>query len=101
MSQPYGTFNGEFTLQPNAMPGDYNFTVGSNGKDLYGGNLYFQVADYRKPEINLSVEFSPETGEKRPAGDWNRQSRLFLWRAGGRLALYLDFVHQPVLFLHP
>jgi uncharacterized protein YfaS (alpha-2-macroglobulin family) len=55
----YGTFNGEFTLAANAEPGDYNLTVLGAGKDIYNGSLYFQVADYRKPEINLSVTLSP------------------------------------------
>lgn len=57
----YGTFNGEFNLPTNSAPGDYNLTVSSGGKDLPNGMLYFQVADYRKPEINLSVTLSPNS----------------------------------------
>jgi uncharacterized protein YfaS (alpha-2-macroglobulin family) len=56
----YGTFNGTFKLAANAVPGGYNLSVASNGKDLPGGSLYFQVADYRKPELNLSVKLSPD-----------------------------------------
>ncbi len=58
----YGSFNGEYKLAANAEPGDYNLTVASAGNDLNNGSLYFQVADYRKPEINLSVSLSPDPG---------------------------------------
>ena len=57
----YGTINGDFSLPVNAAPGDYSFSVAGNGEDISRGTLYFQVADYRKPEINLSVEISPTT----------------------------------------
>ncbi len=54
----YGTFNGEFSLSANAVPGTYNIEV-DDGSSSYGTTLYFQVADYRKPEINLAVTLSP------------------------------------------
>jgi uncharacterized protein YfaS (alpha-2-macroglobulin family) len=60
---PYGTFDGKFNLPANSPPGSYSFTVASNGKDLSGGSLYFTVADYRKPEMNLSAEISPQTAK--------------------------------------
>ena len=50
---PYGTFNGEYQLPDDAPPGYYTFQNDSLG--LY---FNFQVAEYRKPEINLSVDFS-------------------------------------------
>jgi uncharacterized protein YfaS (alpha-2-macroglobulin family) len=52
---PYGTFNGEFELSPNAIPGRYTFSNSNFG--LY---FSFQVAEYRKPEIDLNVDFSPD-----------------------------------------
>ncbi|MGE5643017.1 MAG: Ig-like domain-containing protein, partial [Byssovorax cruenta] len=52
---PYGTFNGEYQLPENAAPGNYSFE--SANFDLY---FNFQVAEYRKPEINLSVNFSAD-----------------------------------------
>lgn len=54
-----GTFNGEFNLPAKAAPGYYSLSIASNGKDIYNGNLYFTVADYRKPEINLTVQIDP------------------------------------------
>ncbi len=56
----YGTFNGEFVLGANAEPGDYHFSISSGDKNIYGSDIYFKVADYRKPELNLSVTFSAE-----------------------------------------
>jgi uncharacterized protein YfaS (alpha-2-macroglobulin family) len=52
---PYGTFNGEFKLAEDAAPGYYTFQNGPF--EFY---FYFQVAEYRKPEINLNVDFSAD-----------------------------------------
>src|SRR5690349_5886137 len=49
---PYGTFSGEVTLSPEAVPGYYVFENAS--LEFY---LSFQVAEYRKPEIDLNVQF--------------------------------------------
>jgi alpha-2-macroglobulin len=49
----YGTANGEYTLLPEAQPGYYRLGEGDDA-------LWFQVADYRKPEINLQVAFDKE-----------------------------------------
>ncbi|HEX5808507.1 MAG TPA: Ig-like domain-containing protein, partial [Anaerolineales bacterium] len=52
---PYGTFNGDFKLPPDAVPGYYTFD--NPELEFY---LSFQVAEYRKPEINLSVDVAEE-----------------------------------------
>jgi hypothetical protein len=49
----YGTANGEYTLLPEAQPGYYRLGEGDDA-------LWFKVADYRKPEINLQVAFDKE-----------------------------------------
>jgi uncharacterized protein YfaS (alpha-2-macroglobulin family) len=49
----YGTFSGELKLPEDAQPGNYTLTL----KDMPGSDLYFQVAEYRKPEIELNVSF--------------------------------------------
>ncbi|HEY3312408.1 MAG TPA: Ig-like domain-containing protein [Anaerolineales bacterium] len=56
----FGGFNGEFNLPANAEPGYYNLSVAQGGVDVQNGVLGFQVADYRKPEINLAVSISPD-----------------------------------------
>ena len=48
----FGTGKGEYILPANAIPGDYQL---NNPQD--GSYFYFKVADYRKPEINLQVNF--------------------------------------------
>jgi alpha-2-macroglobulin len=52
---PYGTFNSEVKLSQDAVPGYYVFE--NSTLELY---FSFQVAEYRKPEINLSVDFSAD-----------------------------------------
>jgi uncharacterized protein YfaS (alpha-2-macroglobulin family) len=49
----YGTGNGEYQLLPEAQPGSYRL-----GDDY--NSVYFQVAEYRKPEINLQVDFDKD-----------------------------------------
>jgi uncharacterized protein YfaS (alpha-2-macroglobulin family) len=48
----FGTTHGEYNLPSSAMPGLYRL----DHPDDYLG-VYFQVANYRKPEINLQVAF--------------------------------------------
>ncbi|MDX1377341.1 MAG: Ig-like domain-containing protein, partial [Anaerolineales bacterium] len=52
---PFGTFNGQFELSQDAIPGRYTFT--NSNLELY---FSFQVAEYRKPEIDLNVDFSSD-----------------------------------------
>jgi alpha-2-macroglobulin len=49
----YGTAHGEYTLLPEAQPGYYRLGDGYEA-------VWFQVADYRKPEINLQVSFEED-----------------------------------------
>ena len=51
----FGTAYGEYTLPEDAQPGYYNL---ANDEDEV--SLYIQVAEYRKPEINLQVELAEE-----------------------------------------
>ena len=49
----YGTAQGEIQLSSQAEPGYYRLTTET-------GMVYFQVANYRKPEIELNVNFDLE-----------------------------------------
>ncbi|GAB4505611.1 MAG: hypothetical protein Fur0043_26080 [Anaerolineales bacterium] len=62
---PYGTFHGEYTLPGQAQPGWYSLV-----NDALGASLSFEVAEYRKPEIELEVAFDAEQAKagKPPAG---------------------------------
>jgi len=48
----FGSAHGEYNLPSGAVPGTYSLV----NPDDYSG-VYFQVANYRKPEINLKVAF--------------------------------------------
>ncbi|OGN73680.1 MAG: hypothetical protein A2X25_15080 [Chloroflexi bacterium GWB2_49_20] len=50
----FGTASGEFQLPADAVPGYYS--ISSDISNFYG---YFNVANYRKPGINLSVDLQP------------------------------------------
>ncbi len=50
----YGTLQGQFTLPPDAPPGFYSIQVNDQPDAL----VEFRVAAYRKPEIDLNVEFN-------------------------------------------
>ncbi len=52
---PYGTFHGEYTLSNQTQPGWYNLA-----NDQLGAYLSFDVAEYRKPEIELEAAFTAE-----------------------------------------
>ncbi len=58
----YGAFSGQFQLPAGATPGGWNIQVKGNpgqwGDQTF--SIYFDVADYRKPEISLSVVMTPQ-----------------------------------------
>ncbi len=49
----YGTLEGSFDLSVDAQPGFYTISLPDLNSDLY-----FQVAEYRKPEFDLQVSFT-------------------------------------------
>ncbi|GAB4483121.1 MAG: hypothetical protein OHK0031_06170 [Anaerolineales bacterium] len=58
----YGAFDGAFTIPAAMTPGGAYLQVNGDQnpagyRDTY--SIYFQVADYRKPELNLAVTFDP------------------------------------------
>jgi hypothetical protein len=52
----YGTINGEFNLPEGLRPGSYSIAI----PDLDYSSISVPVADYRKPEIDLQVNFDQE-----------------------------------------
>src|SRR5215212_2213630 len=69
---PYGTFNGQFTLSQDTVPGYYTF---ENSPLEF--NFSFQVAEYRKPEINLNVDFSADEIQLGNSAKANVEARYF------------------------
>ncbi|HKY55150.1 MAG TPA: Ig-like domain-containing protein, partial [Anaerolineales bacterium] len=93
---PYGTFNGQFQLPENAVPGDYAFD--NNTLEFY---FPFKVAEYRKPEINLSADFSADEIKLGDSAKANINAQYFFDAPAGNVevhwALYAkpDFFHLP------
>jgi uncharacterized protein YfaS (alpha-2-macroglobulin family) len=59
----FGTAHGLYTLPEDTEPGTYRFT----SEEAYYSSVAFQVAEYRKPEIDVSVSFPSDqtlAGEK-------------------------------------
>jgi hypothetical protein len=82
---PYGTFNGEYQLSPEAEPGPYSL----NSDDL-NAYLSFNVAEYRKPEIELNVAFGKDQGRGRSA--------VLFWLARRGCGCPMEFVRTADLF---
>jgi uncharacterized protein YfaS (alpha-2-macroglobulin family) len=55
----YGTFNGELTLDQDAALGYYTINARFPGDQNSIGSLNFSVAEYRKPEFQVSVTVTP------------------------------------------
>jgi len=56
----YGTAYGEYTLPADANPGYYRLAYKAPLEEPVYIEIYFQVAEYRKPEIDIQVDFSAE-----------------------------------------
>ncbi|NIM92240.1 MAG: hypothetical protein GTO18_00790 [Anaerolineales bacterium] len=55
----YGSFDGEITLDPDAVLGYYSIDVMLPADEEYIGGVGFTVAEYRKPEFQVQVSASP------------------------------------------
>jgi len=56
----YGTFSGEFTLDPGAELGYYNIDVELPDRKENIGGVGFTVAEYRRPEFLVNVSAAPQ-----------------------------------------
>lgn len=57
----YGTAHGEYTLPVDAKPGYYRLSYKPDKENtMVNMDIYFQVAEYRKPEIDVQVEFTAD-----------------------------------------
>ena len=93
---PYGTFSGEFTLSEEAVPGYYVFENAT--LEFY---LSFQVAEYRKPEINLSAEFSTEEIQLGDPADAEVNARYFFDAPAGDVEVSWALHARPDFFSLP
>lgn len=106
-----GTANGFYILPPEARPGTYRLASPLSDFDI---SINFDVAEYRKPEINLSVELpdaQAQTGETDTtqaaldvlAGDpvtAQVQARYFFGAPAGAVNIKWVVYEQPATFAY-
>ncbi|HSB03151.1 MAG TPA: Ig-like domain-containing protein, partial [Anaerolineales bacterium] len=93
---PYGTFNGEFKLAEDVAPGYYTFQNGP--LEFY---FSFQVAEYRKPEINLNVDFSASEIKPGDSAKATVNARYFFEAPAGDLEVQWALYAKPDTFQLP
>jgi len=94
----FGTFHGEYTLPPDAPPGEYRI---ASPAEEYSISVNFQVAEYRKPEVNLQVSFAED---QILAGDELQGSvnaRYFFDAPAGNLPVKWAWYATPTSFYLP
>ncbi len=92
----FGTFNMSFTLPETAAPGQYHFEV--PGGDTY---LFFQVANYRKPELEVKVAF--DQGQAVAGSDLHAtvEAQYYFGAPAGNLPAAWTLSAQPAGFYIP
>jgi uncharacterized protein YfaS (alpha-2-macroglobulin family) len=93
----YGTVNGEYTLSADARSGYYG--VGAVDQNL--DSLYFQVAEYRKPEINLQVDFAQDQLKVGSTLEADINARYFFDAPAGNVLLRWYLYSVPSDFYLP
>jgi uncharacterized protein YfaS (alpha-2-macroglobulin family) len=92
----FGTAHGEYNLPSNAQPGTYSLI----NPDEYDG-VYFQVADYRKPDINLQVAFQSTDVLSGTALVAEVNARYFFDAPAGNMPLHWVLYRQDAYFHIP
>ncbi|HSQ39084.1 MAG TPA: MG2 domain-containing protein, partial [Anaerolineales bacterium] len=93
---PYGTFNGQFELSQDAVPGYYTFQ--NTGLEFF---LSFQVAEYRKPEINLEVEFPSDEIKQGDSAQADVNARYFFDAPAGAVNVNWSLYSRTDYFYLP
>lgn len=93
---PYGTFNGQFELSQDAVPGYYTFF--NSGLEFY---LNFQVAEYRKPEINLDLKFLAGEIKQGDSAQADVNARYFFDAPAGDVDVTWSLYSKPTYFYLP
>jgi len=92
----FATAHGEYPLPPDAQPGTYSLT-----NPNYYNAILFQVADYRKPEINLQVAFQATDVLSGTALTAEVNARYFFDAPAGNLPLHWALYQQDSYFNIP
>ncbi|MGD9092327.1 MAG: Ig-like domain-containing protein, partial [Anaerolineales bacterium] len=94
----FGTAHGEYPLPDEAQPGFYRL---ANDDNQYRMAVSFQVAEYRKPEINIRVDFSTD---EILAGDTlvaDVSARYFFDAPAGGIPVKWTLLEAPATFRAP
>src|SRR4030095_12999484 len=90
---PSGTFNGQFELPAGAVPGYYTFQ--NQVLEFY---LSIQVAEYRKPEIDLNVDFARDDIQRGESTRATINARYFFDAPAGNVNVKWAIYAQPDRF---
>ena len=93
----FGTVQGEFTIPSDARSGYYSIGV----PDQYYDMLGFQVAEYRKPEINLQVDFAQDQLRVGDSLNATINARYFFDAPAGNVPLHWVLYSAPSEFFLP
>ncbi|GAB4450108.1 MAG: alpha-2-macroglobulin family protein [Anaerolineales bacterium] len=93
---PYGTFSGQFELSQEAVPGNYTFQ--NNALGFY---FNFQVAEYRKPEIDLNVAFLDDQVQQGGSAEADVTARYFFDAPAGNVNVRWSLYSKPAFFSLP
>ena len=93
---PYGTFNGEIQLPEDAGPGYYS--IQNSALNYY---FSFQVAEYRKPEINLHVAFATDEIKLGESPSATVDAQYFFGAPAGNVDATWTVNAQPAYFSIP
>ncbi|NJC96402.1 MAG: hypothetical protein FIB03_08700 [Anaerolineae bacterium] len=93
---PYGTFNGQFELSQDAVPGYYTFS--NSNLEFY---LSFQAAEYRKPESERNVTFPSEAIKLGDQARANASARYFFDAPAGNVDVKWSLYTKPDFFYLP
>jgi uncharacterized protein YfaS (alpha-2-macroglobulin family) len=90
----FGTGHGSYTLLPDAQPGNYRL----GDEDT---SIFFQVSEYRKPEINLQVTFDENQILSGQSLVGRINARYFFDAPAGNVPLHWRFYEAPSNFYIP
>lgn len=93
---PFGTFSGKFELSQAAVPGYYTFE-----NSALNFSFTFQVAEYRKPEINLNVAFLNDQVQQGNPAQAEISARYFFDAPAANVDLHWALYARPVGFSLP
>ncbi len=93
----YGTAHGLYTLPEDTQPGTYRFIQ----EDGSFSSVAFQVAEYRKPEIDIEVSFLEDQVLAGENTTGSVSAKYFFGAPAGNVALQWTLTRTPADFLIP